>query len=58
MPLYPCTLRLSFGSGLCTSSANPCSNLLFVVGLLQQGSWLGFDWRLRSVSTRVVFITL
>jgi hypothetical protein len=27
VPLYPYTLRLSFGSGLCTNSANPCSKL-------------------------------
>jgi hypothetical protein len=58
VPLYPCAPRLSFGSGLCTNSANPCSILLSTVGLLQQGPWLGFDWRLRSVSSRVVSIAL
>jgi hypothetical protein len=57
MPLYLCALSLSFGSGHCTSSANPCLKLLFTAGSLQS-SWLRFDWWLRSVSTRVVFITL
>jgi hypothetical protein len=58
MPLYLYALRLSFESGHCTSSANPCLKLLFTAGSLQQGSWLRFNWWLRSVSTRVVCITL
>jgi hypothetical protein len=57
MPLYPCNLRLSFGSGLCSSSTIPCSKLSFTGGSLQQGSWLGFVW-LHSVSSRVVFLSL
>jgi hypothetical protein len=58
MPLYLCALRLSFGSRHCISLANPCLKVLFPVSSLQQGSWLRFDWWLRTVSARVVFITL
>jgi hypothetical protein len=58
MPLYLCALSLSFGSEHCISSMNPCLKVLFPISSLQQGSWLRFDWWLRTVSTRVVFITL
>jgi hypothetical protein len=58
MPLYLCFFSLSFGSGQSIGSANPCLKALFPVSSLQQGSWLRYDWWLRTVSTRVVFITL
>jgi hypothetical protein len=58
MALYLCALSLSFGSGQCISSANPCLKVVFPVSSLQHGSWLRLDWWLRTVSTRVVFITL